>query len=320
MQINAILSAKSNIQFQSKADLDKTAEFVNMSDSQLRHIAYTQQDKREDKRAHRNIAATFLAMPIVDSIASGVLAKEKTGELHLITPFGISKTDIIEPAKMSTRYSRTAITAAGWAFAIGMIGIYSAIKHQVVKNSPSAQQFEQDHPVWSFARDLGLIICACALGALGLNKLAEKAGKKYPKSAKELGESLENYFKKVDNRKFNQETLPRWVEGFAKFEKNVPFLAKTGKFALANSIWLLLGAAIAQMFVHAGKKNNNFEQRYQFLKMAQLEAAKNLIKVKTSENAHIEQTEKPKKISEPEKIQEIQIIKIIHVPDKNINN
>lgn len=295
MQINAISNAKNNIQFQSKADLDKVEAFVNMSDAQLRQMVYSDSDRKEDKRAHRNIAATFLAMPIVDSIASGVLATEKiVTEAPLITPFGVSKAQIglVVPAEMSTRLSRTATTAGGWAFAIGMIGIYSVIKHQIVKNSPSAQEFEQDHPVWSFARDLGLIVGACALGLFGIGKLAEKAGKKYPKSAKEINEKLENYFKKVDGGKFNRKTLPTWVEGFAKFQKEMPFLAKTGKFVLANSVWVLLGAAIVQMLTYGSRKQNKYEQKYQSLRTAQLETAKHLVRARDVERDILSQGQK----------------------------
>lgn len=292
MQVNAISNAKGNIQFQSKADLDKAVAFVNMNDAQLQQLVYTKEDRKEDKRAHSNIAATFLAMPIADSIASGVLATEKVAEAHLITPFGILKDEMRAPAEMSTRLSRTAGTAIGWAFAIGMIGIYSAIKHQVVKDSPSAQQFEQDHPVWSFARDLGLIIGACALGALGLSKLAQKAGKKYPKSAKELGESLENYFKKVDKGNFNQKTLPKIVSWFAKVQKEVPTLSKAGRFLLANSVWVLLGTAIAQMFTYGSRKQHKYEQKYQSLRTAQLETAKHLVRARDIERDILSQGQK----------------------------
>lgn len=288
MQTHAILNTKQNIQFRSNTDLEKAHAFVNLNDAQLRKMAYTDEDRAQDKRAKRNIAATFLAMPIVDSISSGVLATEKVAEAHLITPIGIFKDEIRRPAEMSTRYSRTARTAIGWVYALGMIGIYSAIKHQVVKNSPNSQRFEKDHPVLAFAMDIGLILGISILGAMGLGKLAQKAGKNYPKSAKEIGEKLETKFKKIDKGNFNQKTLPKWVEGFAKFEKSAPFLAKTGKFVLANSVWVLLGAAITQMIVHSNKKQDNFAQRYEFLKMAQLETAKSLVKTTNKKTEGVE--------------------------------
>lgn len=292
MQTQAISSTKSNIKFQSKADLEQKTAFVNLSDAQLQQMAYDSKDTHKDKKAKRAIAATFLAMPIVDSIASGVLATEKAAEAHLITPFGVSSCEIHAPAEMSTRLSRTAGTALGWGFVLGVVGVYSAIKHQVVKNSPNVQEFEKDHPLLSFVGDLGLIFGSCVLGAFGLSKLADKAGKKYPKSTKELNEKLEKMFDKINKGKFNQKTLPKIVEWFAKAEKEAPALTKTGKFLLANSIWILMGSAIAQMLVYGSRKHNKAENHYQSLRTAQLETAKHLVRKLDVENDILSQSQK----------------------------
>jgi len=360
MQTQAVSNIKPNIQFRAKPNLDEMAAFVNMNDMQLQELAYTDADKRDDRRAKRNIAATFIAMPIVDSIASGFLATEKRGEIHFITPIGTWKDDIKVPASMGKRLSRTAGTAIGWAFTLGVIGIYSAVRNKVVKDSPGMQNFEQEHPALSFVGDLALIVGTCILGVFGLSKLAEKAGNKYPKTQKELSEKLDSVFEDINKGKFNKRTLPRIIEWFEKAGKKAPALTKTGKFLLANSIWILLGAALTQMFVYGKNKHNNVEQRYQSLRTAQLDAAKHLVntldvekdilsqnqkhltddleKALSGENPvskkEIKEINKHAKIyenektrikawkdgmkeqdSEPEVIQDIQIIKIIHIPD-----
>lgn len=316
MQTQAV-SNKNNVQFRSNINLDKAQAFVNLNDAQLRALAYTEADKREDKRASRNIAATFLAMPIVDSLASGVLAensvvaKARFGEFEL-------KSKLKMPASMGERLFKTGGTAIGWAYALCVIGIYSGIRHLVGKHSTEVKQFDQQHPVLSFAADLGLIFAACILGAKGISKLSEKFAKKCPKSAEEIGEKFGTMFEKIDKGEFNRKTLPKWVESFVKFEEKSPILAKTGKFTLANSMWILLGAAFAQMFVHSSRKQNSVEQNYYMLKTAQTDTAKQLLKAKEHEKTKPIELKIVKQNEDPEIIQDVEIIKIIHIPDEQV--
>lgn len=121
---------------------------------------------------------------------------------------------------------------------------------------------------------------------------------------------------KIDKGEFNRKTLPKWTESFAKFEEKSPILAKTGKFALANSMWILLGAAFAQMFVHSSRKQNSVEQNYYMLKTTQTDTAKELLKTKESEKIKPKQVETIKQDIDFQDVKEIQIIKIIRVPDK----
>lgn len=316
MQTPAISNINQNVKFRSHIDPEAQA-LVNMSDAQLRQLAYLSTDKNEDKRANRAIIGTFLAMPIVDSIANGVLAenavcaKAKFGELEL-------KSKLKMPASMGERLFKTGGTAVGWAYALGIIGIYSALKHVVSDNSSDVKKFDQQHPVLSFAADLGLIFGACVLGAKGISKLSEKFAKKCPKSAEEIGEKFGKMFENIDKGHFNRKTLPKWVDGFAKFEEKSPILAKTGKFTLANSMWILLGAAIAQMVIHGSKKQNGFEQNYHALKGLQLDAAKQLLKTKTQVKSAENRVQTIKNDYEPEVIEDIEIIKVIHIPDEQL--
>lgn len=318
MQPQAVSNKTQNVQFRSNINIDKAQAFVNLNDAQLRTLAYTEADKREDKRASRNIAATFLAMPIVDSLASGVLAENSVAAKARFGEFEL-KSKLKMPASMGERLFKTGGTAIGWAYALGVICVYSGIRHLVGKHSTEVKQFDQQHPVLSFAADLGLIFAACILGAKGISKLSEKFAKKCPKSAEEIGEKFDKMFEKIDKGNFNRKTLPKWVESFAKFEEKSPILAKTGKFALANSMWILLGAAFAQMFVHSSRKQNSVEQNYYMLKTAQTDVAKQLLKAKEQETPKTKQPEILKQDIDPQDVKEIQIIKIIRVPDKKDN-
>lgn len=314
MQTPTVSNKNQNVQFRN-INIDKAQAFVNLNDAQLRALAYTDADKREDKRAGRNIAATFVAMPIVDSLASGVLAENSVAAKAKFGGFEL-KSKLKMPASMGERLFRTGGTAIGWAYALCVIGVYSGIRHLVGKHSTDVKQFDQQHPVLSFVADLGLIFAACILGTKGISKLSEKFAKKCPKSAEEIGEKFGGMFEKIDKGNFNRKTLPKWVESFAKFEEKSPILAKTGKFALANSMWIFLGAAFAQMLVHSSRKQNSVEQNYYMLKTAQTDAAKQLLKAKEYEKTKAKQVETVKQDIDPQEVKEIQIIKIVRVPEK----
>lgn len=362
MQTQAISNLKSNIKFQSREDAKNAEVFVNMSDAQLQELAYASVDKRKEKKFHNSLTALFVAMPIVDSIASGVLAEEKVGEVHLISPFGIfGKIDLHDPARLSERLGATGKTALGWGFVLAVIGIYSAIKHQFVKDSHGAKRFGQEHPVLSFAGDLAIILGASILGAMGLGKLSDKLKEKYPKSAEEFSAKVTKTAENIDKSKFNEKTLPKMEKWFTELGLNHPFVAKSGKFLLANSVWIILGAAIVKMIGHNNKKCNELERNYQDLRTAQIATARHLMTtanvqkdilakqqpklaedleklvsgekpVSAKEIAEIKkaakiyeeekikikawENEMAKKSPEPEVINDIEILKVIYIPDK----
>lgn len=359
MKTQAVSNIKFNAKFQTKEDLHNAAAFVNMSDAQLQELAYKSIDKKEDKRAQRAIFSTFLAIPIVDTIASGVLVQK-----FVRNSSGTPPTEIISkiPVSLSERMHVLGETALGWGIVLAAAEIYFAIKNQFVKDSPGSQRFGQEHPVLSFAGDLVVIFAASLLGMSGRRKLLGKLEEKYPESAKGFSEKIDGLGKEIDKSDFNTKTLPKIGEWFAKLEKEHPFVHGTGKFALANSVWILLGVGLIQMLRYGRDKYDKVEQKYDSLRTSQLKTAKKMInnltvqrdvlaqnqpvlaadleKVMNGEkpvskkeiqemkkNAKIYEAEKintraltnefAKQPQEPEIISEIEIIKIIHIPDKN---
>lgn len=267
MQTQAITT--SNVNFQSKNDLQNASAFVNMSDAQLHSLAYNSVDKKQDKKDRRAIAATFIAMPVVDSIAKGVLLPQN---FLVKTKEGSN----LVKTQLSHRLLSSGKTAALWGAVLAGASVYFAAKNKIVKGSPTLQQFHKDHPIASFFGDIGLMIIGGTLGLLGINKLYEKLKEKYPKLKEELKTKKTKILEGIDNTNFNQKTLPKIEAWFAKVGKEHPYITGTGKLALANSVWVLLGVAFIQMLKHSKNKNDKIEQNYQILKSAQLQTAKNL--------------------------------------------
>lgn len=277
MQTQAILNTKSNVSFQSKDKLGKASRFVNMDDAQLQLLAYNSSvDKEKDKKAQRKIFGLFCAMPIVDTVARGVLA-ENVVEAFASGNNWESAAKCKFPASLSEKLYVSGRTAVSWGFALATVGLYSLVKKEIVENSPGLKHFDREHPITSFLTDVGIIMGAFVLGSKGIRKLYEKAKEKYPEANKNMEQKIINTCEKIDNTALNKKVLPEISQKLATFVQKAPFLAKAGKFALANSVWILLGAALYKMVKHADGERNRVEENYRILKNAQLQTAKHLI-------------------------------------------
>lgn len=271
MQTQSILNIRPNVNFQSKDKLERASKFVNMNDSQLQLLAYNASvDKDKETKDKKNIFKTFCAIPIVDTLASGILVNKS----NFLPENGIKA---CRNASLSLRTFATARTAANWVFGLGLVSLYSAAKNKVLENNPNLNKYEKQHPIESFFTDIGIIMGTFALGYVGIGKLVEKSIEKNPKAADKFDKKIVNIFEKLDKTHFNQRTLPRIAKDVEKLEKNAPFVTKLGRFALANSVWILLGAALYKMAKHADEERNKVEQNYQTLKAAQLQTAKHLV-------------------------------------------
>lgn len=270
MQIQSI--GNQNTGFKSKNKMDEASAFVNMDDSELRRLAYVRSNNNEENQKQNNsITRTICAIPVVDTIANGILAEKFV--------INANSGEILEACKpsLSTKVHTAGNTAIGWAAALGFVGLYNAVKDSVVSKSPSLQRFNNDHPVGAFITDVGLILGGFILGGFGLTKLHNNIKEKHPEKVVESEEHLKQLWGKIDNTKFNKETLPKITARLAEFEKEAPGLFKAGKFALANSMWILAGVAVLQTIKHSNKRQEKIDKNYQTLKMAQLETAKHLV-------------------------------------------
>lgn len=322
MQVQAI---KSNTNFEAKRrnNTDDIETFVSLDDSQLRYCAYmNNNDPRENRRDAKKANALFLAIPIVDTIASAVLVQKRTNpvvltkqSLEAINPIRSRK--LLAKAPLSLRAGAAAEAGLFWAGALTLIGLYNVIKKGLTANSKSAKNFERTNPVTSFVVDMGIIFA----GFIGINHLLAKS------TVKSLNENpgrlitkwknIQSEFLKLDKTNFAKKTMPKIQKSLTNFINNSPKLAKAGRFALANSVWILFGAMILNSMHNSTKKNRRIENDYQQLKQTQLEAAKFLAAKRDLENdilaqkaaAKVKNKPEPKKTkpveAEPEEINDI---------------
>lgn len=252
MQVQLVGNQNSNAGFGSKKQIEKASAFVNMDDSQLKSLAYeTSINKKEEKKQQNSLIRTFCAIPIVDTIAKGILAGKNID--------------------LSTRAMASGKAAGSWALTLGAIGLYDVAKKAITSNSKTLQTFQQDNPIASLVVDLGLIFGGFAAGTKGWNKLKAGIAEKYPEKIAKIKTEI---FDMIDSSKLNKEILPKVSERAAAFAEKMPKLAKGGKIALANSMFILLGIALVKMIKHTSDTRKKIEHNYETLKNNQLEVAK----------------------------------------------
>lgn len=272
MQVQSIGNTNSNTGFKSRKNLEEASAFVNMDDSQLRYYAYESSiDKKEDRKHQNSISRTLYAIPVVETLASGILAGKD--------------------AALSVRTRDAGRTALSWTVLLGAVGLYNAVKNAVVSKSPTLQQFNNDHPVAAFLTDIGFIFTGFILGSIGLLKLNNHLEEKHPEQIEEGKKELEILKDEIDNTKFNTEILPKISARVAQFEEKAPKLMKVGKIALANSIWILAGVALLKSIKYTKERQEKADYNYEKLKGAQFKTAKQLVNVLSVERDVLAQNE-----------------------------
>lgn len=269
MQVQTIGNTNSSIKFQSKTSAKdgEAVSFVDLNDRQLKNLAYSINNNKDGqpKKKRHPLLTTFLAMPVVDTIASGVLVSK-------ISVLPKEQAEILRNAPLSVRTFCAAKTAANWCGGLAILGLYNVAKKAIASKSPGIQKFEQDHPVANFLTDMALITGAFFLALKGSRSQLTKYFAKHPEKELNLNNKLVNMANRLDNTNFNNKVLPKMAGRASQFAEKAPFLAKAGRFTLANSIWILLAGSILHNGGRTRKDDANVEQTYQKLKTAQAEA------------------------------------------------
>lgn len=269
MQIQAIGNSKAAFGHSQKNKMAEAYAFANMDDSQVRDLAYKlSYDENEIQKHKRKVATMFSAIPIIDTIAGGILAKKV-----IFDPKAQEVIKIEKPA-LSTRAKVAGIVAAGWLAITGVVGAYRGVKKTLNSNSETMERFDRKHPVSSFMLDLGIIFAGMAALFAGGKKVINK----FPKAQEEFVQKIESLSDKIDASRFSKKSLPKIEASFAKFAQKNPKLASAGEKLLRNNVIVGLGVALLTILHFSNKESRKVKNNYAQLKEAQLQTAKKLNK------------------------------------------
>lgn len=250
MQIQSLGSQKANIKFSSDADIEKAVALVSADDSELQTLAYlAAADKENQKRHHNSLINSFYFLPVVDTIASGILPHRYS--------------------TLSDRVKASGSNAASWGLIIAALGAFDAAKKIFSSSSPGVKKFENDNPVASFFVDIVAIIGGLAIGGALFKRFM-------PDKIKDLGDRFIAKVDKLDETKLNKKVLPKVTEKVTNFIDRFPKIAGTGKFVLRNLVLIYFGVSLLKMFNRSSHEQKQIENNYNELKMQQAEAAQYL--------------------------------------------
>lgn len=305
MQLQAVNNNKSGVNFQSKNNkVESASAFVNMNDAQVKELAYVMsyEQQRHKKKHHNALNSMFYAIPIVDTIASGIMvAKSPFAVQHLFKLKNHDRLQYVSDAEsafnsfknasLKNRMKAMGSTAKTWAVLLGVIGVYNLAKNVIVSSSKPLKHFQQDNPVASFIVDMGLIIGGFMAGVRGLARLENK----FPKTVKEFDAKSNKLLSKLNKTKLNTKYLPKMAENVDKFAQRMPGVVKAGRFALLNSVWILFGLGLIKMGYDQHKARKNFDKNvhknFKEIKKAQLEVAKHINNVLVVEKNELKQSQ-----------------------------
>lgn len=265
----------SNTGFKGFSGLNSDVAFVNMDDDQLRYIAYNldNQNHRRNKKNEKSILNTFLAIPIVDTFASGIL----TSRFMQNEGFEGFFRNLIGHTPLSERATVMAHRAGFWALAGAGMLAYNGLKKAFVKKPGPARDFAQNHPLGTMITDIGVFVGGFFLAVMGLRKGKEAMAGKFPEFFSHLSAMKHNIIEALDNSKINQRFVP-FVEKMAEeATEKAPRLMGAAKFALANSVFILLGLGIYKVLSYDHKRVQHVDNTVSALRQLQLAKAKQLV-------------------------------------------
>lgn len=273
MQVQSIENSRSNVKFSSKDKLQKASAFVNMSDDQIKDLAYISSYKENSKINKKNkkiMTTTLLALPVAAAVSRGAFTRGSLGRKAL----------------------KAGAAGADWGFALVVLGVYNGIKNSIVKKSEGLQNFEKHNPITSLIVDVALFMTALGLGGRGLNKLVGKLRTEHPEKALRADKKILNIAKSINKTKANNQYLPKISEGLAKFSEKMPITSGLAKFALANAVLITFATGLLKTIHNRKESNKKTEKVYRDLKEAQLDTAKALSNTLSVERDVLAQSQK----------------------------
>ncbi|MFA7658223.1 MAG: hypothetical protein WCY19_02195 [Candidatus Gastranaerophilaceae bacterium] len=273
MPVQSVENAKLNVNFKSGINIERASTFVNMDDSQLKYLSYVNSfDAKAEKKRNKSFSKWFFAIPIVDSIAMGLLVNR--GKRSSLGQKAIAE---LRNASLSTRFKAAGKTAMTWGLVLSLVSLYNIAKNAVASKSEKVRNFDKNNPLTSFAVDVGLIFGGLTFAERKFAKLSPKTYLKHPKPFVKLNDFIEKTKTFLNESAVNTKFVPKASKFVSEIDKTAPSVNRFGRFALRNSMWILLGAGILKMASNAGHERRKVEKNYHELKAAQFEVAKHLV-------------------------------------------
>lgn len=234
MQVNSISTAQSFGNYPSQMQI-----FANLSEDQLRAIAYQKTKQDVNDKKHRRIdIMLYYSMPLSSALS------------YAVAPSNIS------------RISRLGIGAKLAAlFTIPFAAVHAAfgVKKSIDKHNETSAVFSANHPILSAVAPLaGGLLAAAAIRAGGA-KLLDKYGEQIATKAKPAVEALAKHLDSSKVLNFASEQLVKAPSALKEFSKS----------AIGWLPCMILGAQLGHIMNHESVETREYNKNYETLKNVQ---------------------------------------------------
>lgn len=237
MQVYSVNSSNLKLN-QSFGNGDFQEQFAQLSDRELRQIAYNKASHDVNDRRHRRLDNAIInSIPLAAGVAAAAAAK--TNRIGKLAAFGLG--------------------TASWAIPFAIVDATFGLKHFVDKKIKAFGDFSKENPFLSLVGAVGASFLGFALFRKGANVVLDKYGAKIMAKSKPFVNKLS---KALDSSK----VLNKAEDVLKKVPSSLKEFSKT---ALDWAPWALFFTSIAHSISHDKARNAQFEHNYVTLKTAQ---------------------------------------------------
>lgn len=255
MQVNSVSSANYGTKPSFKSNGIDMETFVNLSDKDLKNLAYAKASYDVNDKKHKRINnAIFYSIPVVAGLGAAVntvapaLKKSKGAAKKL--------TGLLRTARLKNFAKTTALWTSMFLAADAIFGA----KHYLDKKSTTAKEFSEKHPVLSTFTAIGVGLAAVFGVSKGFPKLL-KAMK-----TTQLGKDL----MKQEGKLATKLADSKLINKLSKMTAKVPAAIKSfGKGVLNWGPLMLVLTSIMHTSSHEHAKATEYAKNYETLKTAQ---------------------------------------------------
>ncbi|MBD5401717.1 hypothetical protein HDR58_02790 [bacterium] len=249
MQVNSVSAAQPSFKSY-QSDLEA---FANLSDRDVRKLAYAKASQSVNDKKHKRIGAAIMySIPVVAGIAAAV----KSPSTLLLPLKGAANVNF----SRAGRLVNFASTTLNWLGTFAIIDTIFGIKRHIDKKSPAMRDFAKENPVISTLATLGLSVASVYGASKGFSKLLNKF---VPKDlTKAQIKNLVKYNKKLTDNKV--------LNSLSKNLDKVPSaLKQIGKTALDWAPMAMIFGSLAHSMGHQRVKAEEYSKNYNDIKTAQ---------------------------------------------------
>lgn len=225
-----------------KAYQDAVA-IANLKDEQLLSIAKVDANKN-NKYSEKTYKTALLAVPVLDTVLNGAIAKSP---------------------KLSSKLGVMGKTAAGWAGAYALAGVYGGMVNKISAVSPVVRNFEEKHPVIKSLMTLAGFAGVLIGSDMAVKKLGEVLPKKFPEIAAGTSKLKAGIAKTVDKSFFNKKLVRPLKARAMAFAKHNPRLAGVTVATLALSVPFIAMGTLFKAITERAEKAAQVQDTYKQL-------------------------------------------------------